>query len=125
MKTSVQFRNFNGLEHIQNYVKDSVDQSLGKFESWRQFNAHVILSMVRTRSNTHTPIFECEVLIKGKGLHRPVITKKTNSNFYQAFRSSLRAAEKILRRASKIRVTARRHLGHEEYVPADTQEIVA
>lgn len=122
MRTSIQFRNLEGLDHIRSYVENSVDQTVGKFESWRQFDAHVTLGMAKTRSTNHKPIFECEVLIKGKGLQRPIFTKKTNADFYQALRSSLKAAEKILRRASKVRVSDRRRA---EVDSTTIQEIVA
>lgn len=109
MKTSILFRNFDGLDHLKNFVEESVDQSIGKFESWRHVDIHIVMSTAKGRSDLHRPIFECEMLIKGKGVTRPIIVKKINTDFYQSVRSSLRAAEKIFRRTSKIRVTNRRH----------------
>ncbi|MBK7963842.1 MAG: HPF/RaiA family ribosome-associated protein [Bdellovibrionales bacterium] len=122
MRTSIQFRSLEGLDHIRSYVENSVDQAVGKFESWRQFDTHVILGMAKTRSSTHKPVFECEVLVKGKGLQRTIFTKKTSADFYQAVRSSLKTVEKILRRASKIRVSDRRH---PEFEIKNNQETVA
>lgn len=122
MRTSLKFRNFEGLDHIRNYVENVADQFLGKFESWRQFDTHIVLGMAKARSTTHPPVFECEVLVKGRGLRRPVFTKKTSADFYQALRDSLKAAEKSLRRASKIRVSARRRVA---LLPAENLESAA
>jgi ribosome-associated translation inhibitor RaiA len=108
MKTSIQFRNFDGLNHLKSFVEESVDQSIGKFESWRHFDIHVVMNTAKGRSDSHRPVFECELLIKGQGVNRPIFVKKINTDFYQSVRSTLRAAEKIFRRTSKIRVTNRR-----------------
>jgi ribosome-associated translation inhibitor RaiA len=110
MKTKVHFRNIDGLDHIRKFVGDSVEQSIGRFDSNRQFDGHVVLGMVSGRSETHRPVFECELLINGKGLSRPVVVKKHNSNFHHAIRDCLKTSAKILRRASKIRVLERRSL---------------
>jgi|JI6StandDraft_1071083.scaffolds.fasta_scaffold314843_2 ribosome-associated translation inhibitor RaiA len=110
MKTSLQFRNFDGFDHIKSFVEDSLDHSIGKFESWRHFDIHMVMSTVKGRTETHRPIFECELMLKGKGVKRPIIVKKMNSDFYQSVRSCLKATEKIFRRSSKIRVTDRRHV---------------
>lgn len=111
MNTSVQFRNFDGFDHIKNFVENSVDIALGKFEAWRDFETHVVLRTVKARTLTHAPVFECELVMIGKGLLRPVVVKKKNSDFYLALRDCIKASEKILRRASKARVSKRRHIG--------------
>lgn len=110
MQINLQFRNFEGLDHIRDYVESSVDQFLGKFESWRQFDVQIFMGMVKARSATHVPVFECEVLVNGKGLQRSIFAKKASPDFYKAVRSCLKATEKSLRRASKIRVSHRRRL---------------
>jgi ribosome-associated translation inhibitor RaiA len=96
MKTLVQFRNFEGVDHLKQFVESSINQTVGKFESWRHFNIHVVLGMVKGRTDLQRPIFECELLINGRGLGRPIVVKKINSDFYQVVRSCLKATEKNL-----------------------------
>jgi ribosomal subunit interface protein len=119
MKTTTQFKNISGLEHIRNFVENSINQSLGKFEAWREFDAHVVMRTAKARSDSHKPVFESELVIEGKGLNRPIIVKKKNSDFYQAFNACILAAEKSLRRISKKRVTLRRHKSSLLHVSAD------
>jgi len=130
MKTTVQFKNFEGFEHIRTFVEDLVDQALARFESSRHLSAHVILGTVK--AGTHKPIFECEFLIKGTGIRSPIIIKKKDSDFYQALRSCISASEKSLRRISKIRVSSRRRLKpisisgpDKAFAPRDDKALVA
>lgn len=109
MRTEIQFRNFKGLDHLKFFVEVSMIESLERFEKWRDFKSHVILSTTKARSDVHKPVFECELLLSGKGIGRNVIVKKRNGDFYQAVRSAIQATEKILRRRSKIREKVRRH----------------
>lgn len=122
MRLDLQFRNFQGLDHIRDYVETTIEQVLGKFETGRQFDVQVFMGMVKARSTTHAPVFECEVLVNGKGLKRPIFAKKTSSDFYKAVRSCLKATEKNLRRTSRIRVTRRRR---PEPLPEEILEFVA
>lgn len=110
MKTSLQFRNFDGLDHIKLFTEESIYQSLDKFEAWRDFDIHMVISTVKARSSSHRPIFQCELLLTGKGIAKPIIVKKISSDFYHSVRTCLHVAEKKLRRSSKIRVTNRRKI---------------
>jgi ribosome-associated translation inhibitor RaiA len=108
MRTSMQFKNFDGFEHLREFVLESVEHTLGKFESHRDFETQIILGAEKRMGDGHKPVFECEILLRGKGIHKPIVAKKKNIDFYQAVRSCLRASEKILRRTSRIRVSKRR-----------------
>jgi ribosome-associated translation inhibitor RaiA len=105
----VQFRNFEGFEHLRSFVEKAANQTLGRFESWKNFETHIVLATVKSRTTTHAPVFECELLMKSRGLQKPIVVKKESSNFYQAVRNCVKASEKILRRESKVRVSIRRH----------------
>jgi ribosome-associated translation inhibitor RaiA len=109
MTTLVQFRNFQGLEHIRAYIENAVDLSVGKFESWRHFNTRVIVGLAKGRSDLHHPIFECELVIRGTSRSIPLVVKKADPDIYRALRSCMHAAEKILRRSSKMRKSGRHH----------------
>ena len=109
LKTTVEFKNLEGLDHIRKYVEEAVNKNLGRFESWRRFDVHVILGTCRGRSETHRPIFESEFCIRGKGINRTIFVKKSSTDLYLAISECIRVSEKAFRRLSKIRVTERRH----------------
>ncbi len=110
MNTSVQFRDVEPLEHLREYVETLVEHILGKFEVHQDFGAHVVVKLVRRRSARHKPVFECELLLKAKANERTIVVKKTDKDFHRSARECVEAAEKILRRDSKIRVSKRRQI---------------
>ncbi len=110
MNTNVQFINLNGFNHMRLFVEASVDRSLGKFDAADKLDTNVSLGVARARTETQSPLFECEVLITGNGRwFRPIVVKKENTDFYKAFKECLNSAEKGLRRQSKLRSSSRRH----------------
>lgn len=113
MKTQVQFKNLQGMEHIREYVASSFSLSLARFEMWKEFDSQIILGTDKARSENHRPVFHCELILRSRDLHSPVIVKKSNANFYTAIHDTLHAAEKILRRRSKARVSKRRRQSSE------------
>lgn len=108
MRTIVQFRNFEGMKHHRNFIEENIEKSLTPFESWQSFDSHIILDAIKSKSEGHNPVFECELVLIELGMNRPIVIKKKNKDFYCAVRNSLRAAEKVLRRRSKERVSIRR-----------------
>ena len=113
MKTKIQFRTIEELDHLKTFVEDTVEQSLRKFESWHNFDVRLVLGTAKGRSHSHRPIFNCELILKCNEFSRPIIVRKLNSNFYHMVRDCLKSAEKILRRSSKIQTTVRRNNEYE------------
>lgn len=112
MKQRIQFKDFEGSEATREFITQQLSEHLEKFESNKEFYSSVIMSTARSRNNSHKPIFECEIVLHKNGNKSPIIVKKTDLNFHNAIRNAMVAAEKVLRRSAKIRVTRRRHPTH-------------
>jgi ribosome-associated translation inhibitor RaiA len=110
MKTLIRCKNFEQSSQIRDFIEESLDHSVGKFEAWRGFEAEITLKNLRGRSASHYPQFECELLIRGKKIGHPIFVKKESPNLFHAVHDCLKVCEKILRRSAKIRVSNRRHI---------------
>ncbi len=108
MKTNIIFKNFEGFEHIRNFVEDATEKSLGKFERSKEFIASVICGVRRHTDNNNQSVFDCEVILSpGNNAHKTVV-KRSGPNFYTSIKECLRTAERILKLNSKKRVHFRR-----------------
>ncbi|MEQ1664171.1 MAG: HPF/RaiA family ribosome-associated protein [Bdellovibrionales bacterium] len=114
MKASIQFKNFAGLDHLRESVSELIDHSIGRFEAWHDFDTHVVIGLVRGRTDTHGPIFECELLLKGKGMPKRLFVKRQNADFHAAVRDCFKVSEQILKKTSRERVSKRRNA---KYIP--------
>ncbi len=110
MNTAIQFKNFDRFEHLQDFALDSIDHTLGKFDRDDKMETRMTVESLVEKSGSHRPVFECEIVVIGSQVNRPIVVKKKDFDFYQAIRACLKASRKILRRASKMRISNRRKI---------------
>jgi ribosome-associated translation inhibitor RaiA len=110
METKIFIKDFREIPDHRDFVLNLTDRIMGKFRNYQNMEASVIVGIKAQGQESHKHLFECEVLIHDPDMHRVVVAKGQNKDFQQAVRSSLRIAEKILRRNLGKRLTLRRHI---------------
>ncbi len=107
MRKEIHFK--DGEFHHNIFIEDSIDKMSGHFDKSDDFSVKCYVSTVTSRRNHKTPQFHCEMVIHPHHA-APIVIHKEAKNFYVTVRDACRAAEKALRRNSRIKSKARRRL---------------
>lgn len=110
MKLNTQFVGFEAFSNHHEFLSNESSVYIEKFESGREFNCSVVVKQLSHKHAYLAEKYECEIRLFGSILKKAFIFKKSASDFYGAIRLSMRAAEKALRRESKLRLSRKRKL---------------
>lgn len=107
MRKEIHFKDGEFHHHI--FIEDSIDKCLSPFDKADAFSVKCYVSTVTSRRNHKVPQFHCEMVIQPRQA-APIVIHKEAKNFYVTIRDACRAAEKALRRNSRIKLKERRRL---------------
>ncbi len=111
MKTNVVFKDFQGFEHLNGFVNEAVEATLGKFEGRRPVEVKVIVGTTHAKHQGQPVQFECEALLTSNR-SKNLFAKKKHANFYTAVKTCMKSLERILRREMKTKIQTHRRGSH-------------
>jgi hypothetical protein len=106
MKTSVNFRGFEGFDHLQSYVQSSFEHMIGRLDLGNVQEVKVIVGTNRSRRPGRSPGFSCEAVLKSR--HRQFFVRKTDNDFQVAVRKCVKALSKVFMNTTRNRRDSRR-----------------
>ncbi|MBC7420662.1 MAG: HPF/RaiA family ribosome-associated protein [Bdellovibrio sp.] len=115
MKTNVVFKDFQGFEHLNGFVNEALEDTLGKFEGRRPIEVKVIVGTAHAKHQGQPLQFVCEALFTSNR-SKNLFAKKTHANFYTAVKSCMKSLERIIRREMKTKV--QKHRRNTQELPA-------
>lgn len=108
MRTDVIFRDIKMFDHLKDFVERLAAEATMDMARSKDAHTVVIIGKSAARTNTHGPMFQCTVLVRGGMLPSPLFAKKENKDFYTALRNTLAVIKKKVRKASQRRLPQRR-----------------
>lgn len=94
MTTQINFRDFQGFEHLKEFVQLTVDQTIGKLDMSRFADVNITIGTDHARHDGRSPFFMCEATLKVKS--QKVFVKKVDVDFQASVRKCMKAACQIL-----------------------------
>lgn len=115
MNTNVYFKDMQALPHLQEFVDESLDKAIAKFEKTKPFHLKVFVRAETTRRHTRNPLYSCEILLSAPYIKGgTVFIKKAANNFHKAVKDAARSVENILKNESRKKSHLRRKEQHPE-----------
>ena len=118
MNTNVYFKDMQALPHLQDFIDDSIDQAIAKFEKSKPFQLKVFVRAETTRRHTRHPLYTCEILLSAPYIKGGTIfIKKAADNFHKAVKDATRSVANVLKNESR----KKSHLRRNEHLNNDFQ----
>ena len=106
MKTQVIFRGFEGLDHLKNFVQETLDHSIDKLELVNVDEVKVIVGTTHARRLGRPPTFQCEAMMKSR--NRSFFAKKNDLDFQGSVRKCVKALSKLVINSTRTKRDKRR-----------------
>jgi ribosome-associated translation inhibitor RaiA len=109
MVAAIQFNGLEGFEHHRELIEKMIKSGISKFGHQNDnIETRVVLKKTKAKRNFSKPEFECEIILHMDSVRGKLFFRKSSANFYESIKNAFKAAEKSLRRESKIHSTSRK-----------------